>query len=129
MIQTSGILCVTKLNRIIVQLSIFKKLIKLESTDQAFLRNFVPRHFDISVFSPSLGALGGIVTIWNSSFYSPELIDCQPFSIVIVEFTSSHKMEKWKLVNIYGPTREPDRTNFVAWLYSLNIDSANLSGC
>lgn len=32
-----------------------------------------------------------------------------------------HNLEKWKLVNVYGPTREPNRTNFVAWLYSLDI--------
>jgi hypothetical protein len=53
------------------------------------------------------------------------IIITQPFAITM-EFVSSHNLEKWKLVNIYGPTREPNRTNFVAWLYSLDISLEDL---
>jgi hypothetical protein len=84
------------------------------------LKNFIPRRFDKFEFSPSMGASGGLLTAWNSSLLAREVIDIQSFAIVM-EFVSMHNLEKWKLANIYGPTGEPNRTNFVAWLYSPDI--------
>lgn len=93
---------------------------KCDHIDQTFLKNFIPRRFDKFDFSPSMGASGGLLTAWNSSLLAREVIDIQSFAIVM-EFVSMHNLEKWKLANIYGPTGEPNRTNFVAWLYSLDI--------
>lgn len=39
-----------------------------------------------------------------------------------MKITLAHNLEEWNLISVYGPTREPMRTNFVAWLYSLDID-------
>ena len=42
---------------------------KRESFDLAFIKTFCPKRFDKFVFSPSVGASGGIITIWNSSVF------------------------------------------------------------
>src|SRR3954469_22123726 len=40
---------------------------KCESFDHSFIRSFRPKRFDQFIFSPSLGAFGGIIVLWNSS--------------------------------------------------------------
>ena len=42
---------------------------KKEHFDMAFIRNFAPRHFDRFEFVPSMGALSGILVVWNSSCF------------------------------------------------------------
>lgn len=40
--------------------------------------------------------------------------------------TSTHNQASWTtLITVYGPTREPTHTNFVSWLYSLEMDSVD----
>ena len=41
---------------------------------------------------------------------------------MVVEFTVRASVDKFTLVNVYGPCEGVARENFVAWLYSLNID-------
>lgn len=36
-----------------------------EPFDLAFVKTFCPKHFDKFVFAPSMGASGGINTIWS----------------------------------------------------------------
>ena len=40
---------------------------KCENFDHSFIRTFYPKRFDRFVFSPSVGASGGIIVLWNSS--------------------------------------------------------------
>ena len=98
---------------------------KMECIDSMTVRNFCPSRFDSFVFSPSVGASGGIVVLWNSSVLSGRLMEAKHFGI-IVQFTSKHNNEVWTLVNVYGPCRGQARDDFVDWLYHLSIpDSAN----
>ena len=75
---------------------------KHESFDLAFIKTFCPKRFDKFVFAPSVGASGGILTVWNSSLFlgSPWLIESYA---VGVSFVSTQSNETWNLVNVYGP--------------------------
>ena len=56
---------------------------KCENFDIRIIRSFCPRRFDQFAFSPSVGASGGILVIWNSSIFHGQLIDIQRFSVVV----------------------------------------------
>lgn len=98
---------------------------KKESCDLAFLHKFAPKRFDCFEFCPSEGASGGIIVGWMSRMFTCVTIDIQIFAIRL-EITSTHDHSSWHLITVYGPTREPDRTNFVAWLYSIDIAEDDL---
>ena len=93
---------------------------KCEQFDIRKIRSFCPRRFDQFAFSPSMGASGGILVIWNSSVFEGELVESQRFSIV-VSFKSVHNSERRTLVSVYGPCDGQPRDNFVSWLYHLTI--------
>jgi hypothetical protein len=93
---------------------------KKEEIDAAFLHKFAPRRFDCFEYCPSKGASGGILVGWNSRVFSAVTIDIEIFALRM-QVTSIHNLAVWNLITVYGPTREPLRTNFVSWLYSLDI--------
>ena len=95
---------------------------KHESFDLAFIKTFCPKRFDKFVFAPSVGASGGILTVWNSSLFvgSPWLIESYA---VGVSFISTQSNEAWNLVNVYGPCSGQRRVDFSSWLFDLNIPS------
>ena len=98
---------------------------KMEYMDSRTVRKFCPSRFDSFAYSPSIGASGGIVVLWNSSILTGRLIEVKQFG-VIVHFTSKHNNEQWTLVTVYGPCRGQARDDFVDWLYNLSIpDSEN----
>ena len=43
-----------------------------------------------------------------------------------LKVTAIHNLVSWELITVYGPTREPTRTNFVAWLYGLEFQQDDL---
>jgi hypothetical protein len=57
---------------------------------------------------------------WSSRVFSVTTIDIQIFALRM-QVTSVCNMAVWNLITVYGPTHELDRTNFVSWLYSLDI--------
>jgi hypothetical protein len=57
---------------------------------------------------------------WNSRVFSAVTIDFEFFALRL-QITSVHNLSVWHLIAIYGPTQEPSRTNFVSWLYSLDV--------
>ena len=95
---------------------------KRESFDLAFIKTFCPKRFDKFAFAPSMGASGGIITIWNSSLFvgTPWFIDS---FAVGVSFVSTQSNEAWNLVNVYGPCSGQRRADFSSWLFDLNIPS------
>ena len=93
---------------------------KCQSFDHTFIRSFCPKRFDRFVFSPSIGASGGIIVLWNSSIFDGDILECHNFAIRI-SFTSKHNHTSWTLVTVYGPCRGVERDNFVLWLHDLNI--------
>jgi exonuclease III len=93
---------------------------KCHSFDHSFIRSFCPKRFDRFVFSPSIGASGGIIVLWNSSIFSGEVLEIHR-SAVRVKFSSAHNNEPWQLVCVYGPCSGPERDIFVQWLHDLDI--------
>ena len=95
---------------------------KCDTFDIRMIRSFCPRRFDQFAFSPSVGASGGILIIWNSSVFEGQLLEIQRYSVV-VSFKSVHSSEKWTMVSTYGPCEGQPRDDFVSWLYHLSIPS------
>ena len=48
---------------------------KMETFDLKTLKACCPKRFDQFVFSPSVGASGGLAVIWNSGWFSRELLE------------------------------------------------------
>jgi len=98
---------------------------KRENFDISFIRNFAPRCFDCFDFIPSVGASGGLLVLWASSFFTGVVFEKLQFSIT-VDFSSMHSVECWRLTNIYGPCTEPDRSAFINWFRNCDVsDSIN----
>jgi hypothetical protein len=98
---------------------------KRDHIDIHFLKNFAPKRFDNFEFCPSSGASGGILVAWVSRFFSVTVHEKHPFAIRLT-FTSAINSISWNLVVVYGPCRQPDRDEFVNWLYNLDIDEEDL---
>jgi len=47
---------------------------KREIFDIFYIKKFCPRNFDQFAFSPSVGAIGGLLTAWNSSVFEGSVI-------------------------------------------------------
>ena len=77
---------------------------KCASFDYRMLKSFCPKRFDSFAFSPSLGASGGILVVWNSSIFGGTLLQVQQFAVVI-EFVSRHKMSAGLLWWSMDPVR------------------------
>ena len=101
---------------------------KCESFDIRTIRSFCPRRFDQFAFSPSVGASGGILVVWNSSIFHGQLVDIQRFGVV-VSFQSLQNSEKWTLTSVYGPCEGQPRDDFVSWLYHLQIPRMKIGSC
>jgi hypothetical protein len=86
MLLKNGLSLGTKLMKVIVRFSAFKKQ-KKESFDSAFIRNFAPRRFDKFIYAPSVGALGGLLVGWNGNLFDGSVIEIQPF-VVSINFSS-----------------------------------------
>ena len=86
-----------------------------------FLKNFAPKRFNQFAYIPSDGASGGLLIVWTGNAFKGEIIQAECFGLV-VRFQSTISDETFYLVNVYGPCEGIDRDNFVAWLYSLDIE-------
>jgi exonuclease III len=75
---------------------------KCQDFDHSFIRNFCPKRFDRFVLSPSDGASGGLIVLWNSSSLSGQLLEIHR-SAIRIYFSSQYTGESWTLVNVYGP--------------------------
>ena len=60
---------------------------KCSSFESRSIKSFCPKRFDSFACSPSIGASGGILVVWNSAIFSGTLIEVQQFAVV-VQFTS-----------------------------------------
>jgi hypothetical protein len=69
---------------------------------------------------PSIGASSGIIVIWNSAYFWGVTIDNLPFGITIC-FTSIFNLSSWKMMTVYGPCHDSERSEFVNWLRSHDI--------
>lgn len=54
-----------------------------DNFDPTYLRKFCPRHLDGFAFSPSAGASGGLLTIWNSNLYSGDIVQTNSYTVTL----------------------------------------------
>ena len=85
---------------------------KRESFDLDYIKKFCPLKFNKFEFLPSVGASGGIITIWNGDLFSGDLDFKNDFSISI-KFHSNLSNETWYLTNIYGPCDPHRKASFL----------------
>ena len=95
---------------------------KRENFDLAYIHKFCPQRFSKFEFLPSIGASGGIVTVWNETLYSGEMIFQNKFSLS-VQFTCKTTNHNWILTNIYGPCSPEDKLEFSDWFSSIQMPS------
>lgn len=96
---------------------------KTEHFDESYIKKFCPRSFNEFVFSPSVGASGGLLTAWNSNLFDGQAILINAYSIT-VKFTDRLSGKIFHHTNIYGPPSPTERANIITWLY--NFDSSNI---
>jgi exonuclease III len=99
---------------------IFLQETKRETFDKQYLRNFYPPNFDAFEFVPSVGASGGIITIWNRAQFSGSLAYNNSFSL-FVELRSNHNDDFWLLTNVYGPCTAEGKRNFLNWIQNISM--------
>lgn len=85
-----------------------------------FLRNFCPREFDRFEYLPSIGASGGMITIWKSRLFSGELVFSNNYSLS-VQFSSQLNDESWIVSNIYGPCIPEGKRQFTDWFKQIQM--------
>jgi exonuclease III len=93
---------------------------KCQHFDHRFTCKFSPKRFHSFVYSPYVGASGGILVLWNSSVFDGTLLQLEKFGISI-QFVSVHDSSTWTLTTVYGPCQGEEREQFVTWLYNLDI--------
>lgn len=93
---------------------------KRETFDIAFIRKFCPPAFDEFEYLPSVGASGGILTIWKSAFFEGHLAFRNNFA-VSVDFKSWHNNTEWLLTNVYGPCTREGKIEFTDWLKNIDM--------
>jgi hypothetical protein len=96
---------------------------KREHFNQAYLKQFCPSHLNKFEFSPSMGASGDLITIWNDNLFEGELVSFNSYSIT-VKFMLHHSGQIFHVTNIYGPFAPNENASFISWLY--NFDTTNI---
>jgi hypothetical protein len=113
---------IAKSLKVVVLLSIIRKP-NCSIFDDSYLAKFTPIHLKKFVFSPSVGASGGLITIWNDNLFDGSVVLINSFSIT-VKLTSSLSMHNFHITNIYGMTDPVEKPSFISWLY--NFDTSNI---
>lgn len=88
--------------------------------DISVIKKFAPRRFDSFDFIPSIGVSGGLLVVWIGAFFQGITIEKLNFGLTI-SFTSHHNADTWKVMTVYGPCTEPERSNFIDWFKSHTI--------
>lgn len=102
---------------------------KKDSFDSSFLRKICPIQFDSFDFLPSVGASGGILIPWKSSFFSRSRLNSGSFASdagnipLTIEFCSNHDNSKWLLTCVYGPCTAEGKGQFLNWLKNIQVAS------
>ena len=94
---------------------------KREHFDSFYIKKFCPRNLDNFAFSPSVGASGGILTVWNSSLFDGTVVHINSYAVT-VKLLSKLDNKTIHVTNIYGPTSAPQKLGFITWL--MNFDTS-----
>lgn len=95
---------------------------KRETFDPFYLKKFCPRYLDTFSYFPSVGASGGILTIWNSSILDGTTVQVNAYSVT-VKFHNRLDNKDFHLSNIYSPSAAPEKLAFITWLINLNTST------
>jgi exonuclease III len=93
---------------------------KRQHFDLQFLKNFCPSSFDAFEYLPSVGASGGIITIWKSSQFTGSLAFSNKFAISL-DFHSNHDQSEWLLTNVYGPCTPEGKLDFIQGIKNIQM--------
>lgn len=93
---------------------------KRSSFDHLYLKKFCPKNLNSFAFFPSAGASGGLITIWNSNFFSGVIVQANAYCIT-VKFTNLLDSSSFHLSNVYGPSHADGKMAFITWF--LNFDT------
>jgi exonuclease III len=96
---------------------------KRELFDSLYLKKFCPKHLNCFAFSPSVGASGGIITIWNGKIFDGTVVHSNGY-YVTMKFVNKLDRTAFHLSNVYGPSQAEAKMGFITWL--LNTDSDDL---
>jgi hypothetical protein len=69
-----------------------------------------------------VGAAGGLITIWNSSFFDGIVIQNNSYAIT-VKLTCRLSNNSFHVTNVYGPSRSSEKQGFITWL--MNLDTSD----
>lgn len=86
---------------------------KREHFDLFYLKKFCPRNLDKFVFFPSTGSSGGLITIWNGSFFDGTLVQANSYAIS-VNFCSLYDNKPFLCPTFMAPL-----AHLKSWLLSL----------
>jgi len=95
---------------------------KREHFDHYYLKKFCPRNMDNFAFSPSIGAYAGLLTVWNSSLFDGNIVQCNSYAIT-VKLTCRLDNKCFHISNIYGPSNAAQKQAFITWLMNLDTTS------
>lgn len=92
---------------------------KREAFDRAYVKKFCPRHLSEFVFSPSRGASGGLITVWNPNQFRGEMVQVNQYSITI-KFSPLANGKSFHHTSICGPSSPDEKDSFINWLYNFD---------
>jgi hypothetical protein len=97
---------------------------KCDYFDHRFIRKFCPKRFDNFVYSPSVGASGGIIILWNSAIFSGSVQQIKSFGIVVnILLFTMVKFGLWSLfmglVRVFKGTISLN--GFIPYLFLLRV--------
>ena len=94
---------------------------KRETFDYFYIKRFCPKPLDQFAFFPSVGASGGLLTVWNSSIFVGSIVQMNSYAIT-VKLVCKLDNKTFHVTNIYGPANPAQKLGFVTWL--INLDSS-----
>jgi hypothetical protein len=86
---------------------------------QGVEESLCPNQFNSFQFSPSIGALGGFITIWNGNMFEGSLVSSMTH-LITVKLTSKLFSQSFHVTNIYVPADSVEKPTFISWLYNLD---------
>lgn len=95
---------------------------KKDFFNSAYISKFCPRALNKFSFSPSFGASGGLLTVWNGNLFNGDVICLNCFSIT-VKFISLLSGKTFHLSNIYGLSAPAEKASFIHWLYNFDVSA------
>jgi hypothetical protein len=95
---------------------------KRTSFDSNYLKNFCHRNLNMLEFTPSVGASGGLITIWNGHLFDGDLVLANTYSVT-VKLKSLQSGHSFHITNINGPAASSNKAGFISWLYNFDTSS------